>query len=100
MFLFRWILDFFHDADKNRSNTLSKSECRELLANKFNIELPHHTFEQMFHVKHCFTDEFLTKSHSFQKADKSKEGLLNPDEFINFFQLLTRRKDLYAILKE
>ncbi|CAF0885382.1 unnamed protein product [Adineta ricciae] len=79
----KWILDFFHAADKNRSNTLSKSECRELLANKFNVELPQHIFEQMFH-----------------NADKSKEGLLNSDEFINFFQLLTRRKDLYAILKD
>ena len=36
----------------------------------------------------------------FQDADKSEEGLLSPDEFVRFFQLLTQRKDLYEIMQK
>ncbi|UJR09704.1 hypothetical protein I4U23_013933 [Adineta vaga] len=36
----------------------------------------------------------------FNKADQSKEGVLNSEEFIKFFHLLTRRKDLYEIMKK
>ncbi|CAF1210382.1 unnamed protein product [Adineta steineri] len=79
----KWILDFFHLADKNRSNTLTKKECRDLLTNAFQVELPNHIFEQMF-----------------KQADKSNEGVLNSDEFITFFHILTRRKDLYEIMKK
>jgi hypothetical protein len=43
-------MDYFYAADKNRSNTLSKGECRDLLKNSLNVKVPDHTFEQMFRV--------------------------------------------------
>jgi plasmid maintenance system killer protein len=50
---FSWILKFFYSADKNRSNTLSKKECQDLLIDSFHVKIPHHIFEQMFNVKFC-----------------------------------------------
>ena len=50
MFPFSWILNFFHAADKNQSKVLSKGECRDLLTNSLNVELPDDIFEQMFYV--------------------------------------------------
>ncbi len=32
--------------------------------------------------------------------DKSHDGALNAKEFVDFFHLLTRRKDLYEIMKK
>ncbi|CAF3286134.1 unnamed protein product [Rotaria sp. Silwood2] len=78
-----WILEYFHAADKNKSNTLSKKECRDLLANSLNIEMPDNIFEQMFHNIH-----------------QTQHGSLNPKEFISFFKMLTQRKDLYDIMKK
>ncbi|CAF3334169.1 unnamed protein product [Rotaria socialis] len=78
-----WILNYFREADKDRSNTLSKRECRRLLTNSLNVKVPYTVFEQLF-----------------RKADKSQEGLLSPEEFVGFFQLLTQRKDLYEIMKQ
>jgi len=77
-----WILNFFHAADKDRSNSLSKKECRDLLANSFNVQVPDHIFTQLFN-----------------NADKSHDGVISSEEFLKFFQLLTRRKDLYEIMK-
>lgn len=78
-----WILNFFYAADRDHSNSLSKNECRHLLSHSLNVHLPDHTFEQMFRV-----------------MDKSKDGVLNANEFVDFFRLLTRRKDLYDIMKK
>ncbi|CAM4790482.1 unnamed protein product [Rotaria magnacalcarata] len=79
----KWILNYFREADKDRSNTLSKRECRKLLTDSLNVKVPDAVFEQLF-----------------RKADKSQEGLLSPEEFVGFFHLLTQRKDLYEIMKQ
>ncbi|CAF4511274.1 unnamed protein product [Rotaria sp. Silwood1] len=64
-----WILSYFRLADKDKSNSLSKRECRKLLTNSLNVKVPNDIFERLF-----------------QKADKSQEGLLSPEEFYDFFQ--------------
>ena len=46
-----WILEFFHSADKNQSNTLTKEECRDLFENSLNWKLSDHVFERIFNVK-------------------------------------------------
>ena len=43
-------MNYFYAADKNRSNTLSKGECRDLLTDSLNVKVPDHIFEQMFRV--------------------------------------------------
>ncbi|UJR36403.1 hypothetical protein I4U23_029126 [Adineta vaga] len=78
-----WILKYFRAADLDKSNLLSKQECRRLLTNFLHVQLPDKAFEQLF-----------------KKADTSEEGLLSPEEFIGFFHLLTRRKDLYTVMQQ
>ncbi|CAF3993528.1 unnamed protein product [Rotaria sp. Silwood2] len=78
-----WVLNYFRLADKDKSNSLSKRECRKLLTDSLNVKVPNGIFESLF-----------------EQADKSQEGLLSPEEFLNFFQLLTRRKDLYEIMQK
>ncbi|CAF3574069.1 unnamed protein product, partial [Rotaria sp. Silwood1] len=78
-----WILEFFHAADTNKSQTLSKKECRDLLSNSLNIEMPDNIFENMFN-----------------KVQKTQYDVLNPVEFVTFFKMLTRRKDLYTIMQK
>ncbi|CAF0966226.1 unnamed protein product [Rotaria sordida] len=78
-----WILELFHSADKNHSNTLSKHECRHLFANSLNVKIPDHIFEDMFN-----------------KVDKTDKGVLTSVEFVDLFNLLIRRKDLYEIMKK
>ncbi|CAF3758936.1 unnamed protein product [Adineta steineri] len=75
--------NYFRSADTDKSNSLSKRECRRLLSNTLNVEMPDNIFEQLF-----------------QKADVSREGLLTQEEFVAFFQLLTQRKDLYEIMQK
>ncbi|CAF4385256.1 unnamed protein product, partial [Adineta steineri] len=67
--------NYFRSADTDKSNSLSKRECRRLLSNTLNVEMPDNIFEQLF-----------------QKADVSREGLLTQEEFVSFFQLFTQRK--------
>ncbi|UJR36404.1 hypothetical protein I4U23_029127 [Adineta vaga] len=78
-----WILKYFRTADTDGSNSLTKRECRRLLTNTLNVKVPDNIFEQLF-----------------KKADTSEEGLLSPEEFIGFFHLLTRRKDLYTVMQQ
>ncbi|CAF0781702.1 unnamed protein product [Adineta ricciae] len=78
-----WIMKYFHTADTDGSNSLTKKECRRLLTNSLNVKVPDDIFEELF-----------------KTADQSQEGLLSPDEFIAFFHLLTRRKDLYHIMQQ
>jgi hypothetical protein len=54
LFLYSWILNFFYAADKDHSNSLSKKECRALLKDSFNVEMPDHLFEKFFKVKFLF----------------------------------------------
>lgn len=100
MDIFRsWILNYFHLADKDRSNSLSKKECRRLLEDSFNVKMPESVFEQLFQViDRCSLPMIIFDD--FQDADKSEEGLLSPEEFFRFFQLLTQRKDLYEIMQK
>ncbi|CAF1159595.1 unnamed protein product [Adineta steineri] len=78
-----WIMNYFYLADKDGSDTLTKKECRQLLVNSFNAKVSDKEFESLF-----------------KEADISGEGLLTSDEFIEFFRLFTRRKDLYRIMKK
>ncbi|CAF4392561.1 unnamed protein product [Rotaria socialis] len=77
-----WILDFFQSADKDKSNKLTKDECRSLLADSLNVKMHDTIFERMFN-----------------QVDTSRRGALNSVDFVNFFNLLTRRKDLFEIMK-
>lgn len=43
-------MNYFYLADKDRSNSLSKKECRRLLADSFNVKMPEAVFEQLFQV--------------------------------------------------
>ncbi|CAF1280178.1 unnamed protein product [Rotaria sordida] len=78
-----WILSHLRFGDKDKSNTITKPECQQLLADSLNIELPEDVFEKLF-----------------QETDKNGEGILTPDEFINFFHVLARRIDLYEIMQK
>ncbi|CAF2666556.1 unnamed protein product [Rotaria sp. Silwood2] len=49
------------------------------------------TFDRLFRHKIVEQDD---------KADKSGKEVLTSDEFITFFHVLTRRKDLYAIMQQ
>jgi hypothetical protein len=67
---FSWILKFFYAADKNRSNTLTKKECRDLLVESFHVKIPHHIFERMFKVKFCFFFSRFQLVFNFRKQIK------------------------------
>ncbi len=95
---FSWILNYFRKADRDRSNSLTKKECQRLLRNSLNVKVPENLFEQLFEVKIFLKDLFYSKY--IQRADKDHEGLLDPDEFVGFFHLLTQRKDLYRIMQK
>ncbi|CAF5156487.1 unnamed protein product, partial [Rotaria sp. Silwood1] len=43
-----WILSYFRLADKDKSNSLSKRECRKLLTNSLNVKVPNDIFERLF----------------------------------------------------
>ncbi|CAF1097955.1 unnamed protein product, partial [Didymodactylos carnosus] len=78
-----WILNQFRIADKDDSGSLTKQECQSLLTDVLNTKMPNRLFQLMF-----------------KEADISKEGLLNPEEFLQFFKSLTRRQDLYKIMQQ
>jgi hypothetical protein len=54
-----WILNFFHAADKDKSRSLTKKECRHLLRDSFHVEMPDHLFEQLFMVEFLFYFIFI-----------------------------------------
>ncbi|UJR20415.1 hypothetical protein I4U23_023546 [Adineta vaga] len=78
-----WIMNYFYLADKDGSGSLTKNECRRLLVDSLNAKVSDKVFEALF-----------------KQADTSGEGLLTADEFIEFFRTLTRRQDLYKIMKK
>ncbi|CAF4845348.1 unnamed protein product [Rotaria sp. Silwood1] len=78
-----WILSHLRFGDKDKSNTITNLECQQLLADSLNVELPEDVFEKLF-----------------QETDKNGKGILTPDEFIKFFQILARRMDLYEIMQK
>jgi Ca2+-binding EF-hand superfamily protein len=45
-----WILSYFRLADKDKSGTLTKRECRRLLTDSLNAKVPEEIFEQLFQV--------------------------------------------------
>ena len=97
-FLSSWILGYFRTADKDRSGTLTKRECRRLLTDSLNAKVPENVFEKLFRVRSI---GYLDSSFfEFKEADRSGEGLLTPDEFLDFFHVLTRRRDLYEIMQK
>jgi hypothetical protein len=70
LFSYSWILNFFHSADKNQSNTLTKKECRDLLVDSFHVEIPDHIFEQMFNVKVCCIFIFILINFYYRQLIK------------------------------
>ncbi|CAF1202373.1 unnamed protein product [Rotaria sp. Silwood1] len=78
-----WISNQFYMADKDGSGTISKDECRQLLKDSFNANISEDLFEIYF-----------------EEANESGDGNLTSDEFLKFFHLLTRRKDLYKIMQQ
>ena len=72
-------MNFFRVADKNRSNTLTKRECRDLLANTLHVKMPDPVFEQMFKVSDASAGDF-----AFHAALRS-----NPIDLVRAFS--TRR---------
>ncbi len=86
-------------ADKDGSGTLSKQECRSLLIDSLNAKVPEKVFEKLFKVKKA-NISILYIYYIFQEADKSGEGVLSADEFVEFFHVLNRRKDLYQIMQQ
>ena len=45
-----WIMKYFHSADTDGSNSLTKKECRRLLTNSLNVKVPDDIFEELFKV--------------------------------------------------
>ncbi|CAJ0936194.1 unnamed protein product, partial [Mesorhabditis belari] len=78
----QWLLKQFHRCDLNRNGILSFDEIWELL-NELNLEL----------------SKDYAKS-VFKKADViKKDGCLNEEEFLKFFEILTERPDLLNVLR-
>ncbi|CAF1394743.1 unnamed protein product [Adineta ricciae] len=75
-----WILNSFYSITKQRSDSLSKDECRQLLIDTFNTKVSDEDFERFF-----------------QKIDKNS---LVSDEFLELFHSITLRHDLYKIMKK
>jgi Ca2+-binding EF-hand superfamily protein len=93
-------MNFFYLADKDGSGTLTKTECRRLLVDSFNAKVSDNVFEKLFKVGKIrnYFDHLVRVL--FQEADKSGEGLLTSEEFIDFFRLFIRRQDLFKIMKK
>ncbi|UJR35038.1 hypothetical protein I4U23_027814 [Adineta vaga] len=78
-----WILSHLRFSDKDKSSTMDKTECQQLLTNSLNIQLTDETFEKLF-----------------DNANKNGDGHLTADEFLDFFQNLTQRQDLYELMQK
>ncbi len=94
-------MNYFYLADKDGSGTLTKNECRRLLVDSFNAKVSDNVFEKLFKVgkiRNYF--HYFVRVFSFQEADKSGEGLLTSEEFIDFFHMFIRRQDLFKIMKK
>jgi Ca2+-binding EF-hand superfamily protein len=50
-FDYSWVLNHFYLADKDGSGTLTKEECRRLLTDSLNANVPESVFGKLFQVK-------------------------------------------------
>ncbi|CAF1230912.1 unnamed protein product [Adineta ricciae] len=80
-----WILSQLRFADKDKSSTMDRTECQQLLVNSLNVQLAEDVFENLFNV---------------EAANKNADGHLTPDEFFDFFQNLTQRDDLFELMQK
>lgn len=65
-----------------------------------NVDLEEEIFEKLFQVKiNSFFIVFVL-FEVIQNADKNGEGYLTPDDFIEFFDVLARREDLFEIMQK
>ena len=90
-FFFRWILSYFRLADKDRSGTLTKRECRRLLTDSLNAKVPEAVFEKLFQVK-SIDDFWISIPLDRRKQIKvAKVFSLPMNSSISFMLLLVER---------
>uniref|UniRef100_A0A4W4FWL2 Phosphoinositide phospholipase C n=1 Tax=Electrophorus electricus TaxID=8005 RepID=A0A4W4FWL2_ELEEL len=78
----QWVSDLFIKADKNRDGRISFKEARRLLK-LMNMD--------------------MNEDHAwllFRRADKSKTGMLEGDEFILFYKMLTERTEILELFQD
>ncbi|XP_012691855.2 1-phosphatidylinositol 4,5-bisphosphate phosphodiesterase delta-4 [Clupea harengus] len=78
----QWICDWFVKADKNKDGRMNFKEVRKLL-------------------KMMSMD--INEQHAmllFKTADKSQSDTLESEEFVEFYKMLTERKDILALFQE
>ncbi|CAJ0585134.1 unnamed protein product, partial [Mesorhabditis spiculigera] len=78
----QWLIQQFHRCDFNKKGTLSFSEIWELLK-RLNLQLSEK------YAKAVFSESDIVK----------KDGRLNEEEFLKFFNMLTERPDLAFVLR-
>uniref|UniRef100_A0A3Q4AU78 Phosphoinositide phospholipase C n=1 Tax=Mola mola TaxID=94237 RepID=A0A3Q4AU78_MOLML len=78
----QWISDWFKKADKNNDGRMNFKEVRDLLK-MMNVDMNEH------HAHRLFT-----------MADKSQSGMLEDDEFVLFYKMLTQREDVLRVFQE
>ncbi|XP_063067811.1 1-phosphatidylinositol 4,5-bisphosphate phosphodiesterase delta-4 [Engraulis encrasicolus] len=77
----QWICDWFRKADKNKDGRMNFKEVRDLLK-MMNVEM---------NEQHAL--------RLFRTADKSQSDTLEDDEFVQFYKMLTKRKDVLRIFQ-
>lgn len=55
-----WILSHLRFADKDKSNDMTKHECRKLFTDSLNVELPEEILEKLFKVIEIHSYYFLS----------------------------------------
>ncbi|KAM8903256.1 1-phosphatidylinositol 4,5-bisphosphate phosphodiesterase delta-4 isoform 1-T1 [Spinachia spinachia] len=77
----QWIGDWFRKADKNNDGRMNFKEVQDLLK-MMNVDMNEH------HAHRLFT-----------MADKSQSGMLEDDEFVLFYKMLTQREDVLRVFQ-
>jgi len=80
----------FYLADKDGSGTLIKEECRRLLLDSLNANVPEDVFETLFRIKKI---EIFHINYFLSELNQNGTEVLTSDEFVKFFHTLNRRED-------
>ncbi|KAI5623737.1 1-phosphatidylinositol 4,5-bisphosphate phosphodiesterase delta-4 isoform X1, partial [Silurus asotus] len=78
----QWVSDLFMTADKNKDGRISFKEVKKLLK-LMNIDM------NELHANALFT-----------MADLSKTGMLDAEEFVHFYKMLTQRNEILELFQE
>lgn len=78
----QWISDWFLKADRNKDGRMNFKEAKKLLK-MMNIDM---------NEEHA--------SYLFKKADKSQSDTLENEEFVEFYKMLTERKEVLELFQE